>query len=102
MSICGIPRSASSMERIADILREEEMRESSMNKDETLKMKKKRQRCDNCNKKTGLHQYKCDCSNRLFCSKCRYKDVHSCSSSKNEDKLREKLVKLDDTRVTRI
>jgi late competence protein required for DNA uptake (superfamily II DNA/RNA helicase) len=45
-------------------------------KDDNLK--KKKNRCFNCNKKLGLIPFDCRCGN-LYCSKCRQAEVHNCT-----------------------
>lgn len=40
--------------------------------------KKKKARCNNCNKKIKIMSFDCKC-NGLFCSQCRYADSHNCS-----------------------
>jgi hypothetical protein len=46
-------------------------------KQEEVKPKKKN-RCTNCNKKTGLIPFSCKCGND-FCIKCRYAETHNCT-----------------------
>ena len=43
----------------------------------TPEMKKKRNRCEICNKKVGLTGLTCRC-NKLFCSEHQYPDEHNC------------------------
>jgi len=39
--------------------------------------KKKKNRCHNCNIKTGMLGFSCKCGGS-YCSKCRYPDTHIC------------------------
>ena len=39
--------------------------------------KKKKKKCSNCNKKIGLIEFKCRCSEtKIFCSHCRYPKIN--------------------------
>jgi len=55
-----------------------------------------KQRCFNCNKKTGIMVFSCKCVEN-FCSKCRYPEEHLCKFDyKNYEKnlLKKRLVKV--------
>lgn len=45
---------------------------------DSTSMKKKRNRCEICNKKVGLTGFECRCGN-LFCGTHRYPEEHSCN-----------------------
>jgi hypothetical protein len=54
-------------------------------------------RCDFCKKKTHL-EFKCTCSEKVFCVKCRTTEIHGCDikfeKSKLEKVVREKVEKI--------
>ena len=44
---------------------------------ESKEKKKKKKRCHNCNKKIGMVEFKCKCSDiNIFCSNCRHPKIN--------------------------
>ena len=50
-----------------------------------IKEMPKKQRCNFCNKKTGLVNFTCKCS-KVFCSEHRYHDEHNCTYDHKKDR----------------
>ena len=64
----------------------------------------KKPRCAECNKKLGLVDFKCKCSN-TYCMKCKMPEDHKCSFDyKKESKeiLTNKLEKIENEKVIKI
>ena len=59
--------------------------ENNQNDNKKTVKKNKKKRCFNCNKKIGLIEYTCRCSdndkNKIFCSNCRHPKINE-----NDDK----------------
>ena len=71
----------------------------------TVKKKKKKNRCYNCNKKLGIMVFECKCSSVYkFCSNCICSVNHNCTYDYRNDKesLKQKLVKVDNEKIIKI
>jgi hypothetical protein len=55
-------------------------------------------RCDFCKKKTHL-EFKCTCSEKVFCVKCRTTEIHRCDIKFEKPKL-EKVVREKVEKIT--
>ena len=60
------------------------------------KIKKKKNRCNQCKKKIGFLKFNCKCSNKNYCSSCVQPELHNCTYNFKDDKnrLKKSLVKI--------
>ena len=63
-----------------------------------------KQRCSQCNKKTGLMVHTCRCG-LIFCIKCRLPEQHNCTfdyKSEGKDLLKKDLIKVAPKKIEKI
>lgn len=88
----------------AELNNRQEIKKDVSKEDIKVKKDKKKNRCEKCNKKTGLIPFNCECG-LSFCAKCRYPTEHSCTfdwKAKEQEQLKVKNPKIVNDKVTKI